>query len=314
VIFFRYNHPILVVKCQSYGSPFATLDGNLMKPTDPSRLLSLLIIATTLPATAQTAAASVVANVQSPPAVILPASGPIAPNPASPAMQVLPSPPLPDPTPEELGDSLEAHQRYQAAIAAYRDDSHPSAAVWNKMGIAYQMMFSQKDAVRCYKESLKLNPKSPMVYNNLGTVYDSVKDYSNAERMYKRALKIEPKSPLILKNLGTNLLVQRKYSKGWDAYQKAMALDPAVFQDHDSPTVSNPTSLHERGAMNYFMARGCVRMGQIDCAVQYLRLALNEGYTTIKKVSLDADFASLLDNPAYKALVQEQQQPPQQHP
>lgn len=234
-------------------------------------------------------------------------------------MQVIPAPPLAPATPEELGDSLEAHQRYEAAIAAYRKDPHPSAAIWNKMGIAYQMMFNLKDAIRCYKESIRLNSKSPMVYNNLGTVYDSLKEYSAAERMYRKALKIAPKSPLILKNYGTNQLVQHKYSKGWEAYQEALELDPTIFEDHDSPTVSNPTSLHERGALNYFMARGCVRMGQVDCALQYLRMALNEGYTTIKKVSQDADFASLRDNPAYKQLVAEQEQPPsqqqpQQHP
>lgn len=246
----------------------------------------------------------------------LPGPEPITPQPAAPTLTVVPSPPLPQATPEELGDSLEAHQRYQAAIAAYRQDPHPSAAVWNKMGIAYQMMFNLKDAIRCYKESLHHDSKSPMVYNNLGTVYDSLKQYSTAEHMYRKALKIKPDSPLILKNYGTNQLVQHRYTKGWEAYQKALELDPTIFEDHDSPTVSNPTSLHERGAMNYFMARGCVRMGQVDCALQYLRMALNEGYTTIKKVAQDADFASLRDNPAFKQLVAEQEQPPQQqqHP
>lgn len=218
----------------------------------------------------------------------------------------------PTATPEEIGDSLEAHQHYQAALAAYAQDPHRNAAVWNKMGIAYQMMFNLKAAARCYKESLRLKPKSAMVLNNLGTVYDSVKDYSAAERMYHKALKVDPKSPLILKNLGTNLLVQRKYNKGWQAYEKALALDPNIFENHTGPTVANPTSLQERGAMNYFMARGCVRMGQTECALDYLRRALDEGYTTAKKISSDADFASLRDNPAFKQLLAEQQQ--QQHP
>lgn len=220
---------------------------------------------------------------------------------------------VPDVSPEQLGDSLEARQRYQAAIGAYAKAPHPTAAIWNKMGIAYQMMFNLRDATRCYKESLHLDAKNSMVLNNLGTVYASLKNYSAADHMYHKALKIDPKSPLILKNLGTNLLVQHKYSKGWKAYEEAMELDPAIFEDHDSPTVANPTSAQERGAMNYFMARGCVRMGQTECALQYLRMALNEGYTTVKKVSEDADFASLRDNPAFKQLVAEQQQP-QQHP
>lgn len=180
------------------------------------------------------------------------------------------------------------------------------------MGIAYQMMFNLRDATRCYQESLRLDSKNPMVYNNLGTVYDSLKEYSKAEKMYHKALKIDPQAPLILKNLGTNLLVQHRYGKGWKTYEEALRLDPTIFEDHDSPTVSNPTSIKERGALNYFMARGCVRMGQTACALEYLRMAINEGYTTIKKVSQDADFASLRDNPEFKQFAAEQQTT--QHP
>ena len=77
-------------------------------------------------------------------------------------------------TPEELGDSLSAHQRYQAAIAAYGKAPQMTAAIWNKMGIAYQMMFNSKDATRCYQESLKLDPRNSQVLNNLGTVYASL--------------------------------------------------------------------------------------------------------------------------------------------
>jgi len=59
---------------------------------------------------------------------------------AGPAVTV-PSPP---PTHEELGDTLSVHRRYQAAIEEY-GKATSSAAVWNKMGIAYQMMFNLKD-------------------------------------------------------------------------------------------------------------------------------------------------------------------------
>ncbi len=215
-------------------------------------------------------------------------------------------------TPEQEGDALEARQRYQAAIAAYAKDPHPSAAVWNKMGIAYQMMFNTRDAARCYRESLRLDPKNALVLNNLGTLYDSEKQYAAAEKMYRKAVKLKPDSPVILKNLGTNLLVQHKYNKGWEAYKKALALDPAIFKDHNSPTVSNPTSLRERGAMNYYMARGCVKMGETQCALDYLRLALDEGFTTAKKLSADEDFATLRSNPAFQQLLAEQKQP--QHP
>jgi Tfp pilus assembly protein PilF len=174
------------------------------------------------------------------------------------------------------------------------------------MGIAYQMMFNVRDAEHCYRQSLKLDPHNAQVINNLGTIYDSQKQYSAAERLYRKALKINPHSALVYKNLGTNLLAQHKYNRGWDAYQQALAIDTQIFADRGSPQVQNPASVADRGAMNYYMALGCARMGQTDCALQYLRMALDEGFTNPKKVAADVAFASLRDNPDFKQLMASQ--------
>ena len=215
----------------------------------------------------------------------------------------LPAAPAPPPTQEQIGDALAVHQRYQAAIAAYAKAPRDSASLLNKMGIAYQMMFNLSDAIRCYKASLKINPRDPNVLNNLGTVYDSLKQYGQAERMYRRALKLEPHSAIVYKNLGSGLFAQHNYRKGAEAYRQALAIDPQIFQDRSSPKVQNPASTKERGAMNYYMARGCARSGLTDCALQYLRIALNEGYTTAKKLAADNDFANLRGLPAFQQLL-----------
>jgi hypothetical protein len=55
--------------------------------------------------------------------------------------------------------------------------------------------------------------------------------------------------------------------------------------------------------MNYYMARGCVRAGQSECAIQYLRMALNEGYTNPKKIEADGEFAALRGIPAFETLL-----------
>jgi Flp pilus assembly protein TadD len=213
------------------------------------------------------------------------------------------------PTAEEVGDSLMAHRRYQAAIDSYRKALPNSAAVLNKMGIAYQMMFNLNDAARCYQASLKLAPKDARVLNNLGTVYDSLKQYGNAERMYRRALKVDPNSALILKNLGTDLLAQHKYKKGWEAYKAALVINPEIFQNSSSPRVENPATVQERGAMNFYMAKGCVRAGQNDRAIEYLRMALNEGFTTPRKIVADAEFAALRGLPAFEQVLAAQGSP-----
>ncbi len=226
--------------------------------------------------------------------------------PAAPPAPETATPVRTPPTAEQIGDSLTARQRYQAAIAAYSKATEVTAAIWNKMGIDYQMMFNAKDAARCYKRSLQLDPGDPQVLNNLGTVYASLKEYGQADRLYRKALRLNPQSALILKNLGTNLLAEHRYKQGWEAYQQALAVDPEIFSNHDTPSVDDPSSVQERGAMNYYMAAGCARAGYADCALQYLRMALDEGFTTRKKVANDVEFASLRTNPAFKQLIEEQ--------
>lgn len=226
--------------------------------------------------------------------------------------QVLPAQPVdqaqaaPAETPEQTGDSLVAHHSYQAAIEAYGKAPQMTATLWNKMGIAYQMLFNNRDALRCYKESLQLNAHNAHVLNNLGTVYATLKQYGQADRMYRRALKLDPSSAITLKNLGTNQLAEKEYNKGWATYQKALAINPQIFADHPGPTVGNPSNVQERGAMNYYMALGCARAGYIDCALDYLRRALDEGFIDRRKVAANSEFATLRANPEYKQLIAEE--------
>lgn len=212
----------------------------------------------------------------------------------------------PPPTPEQIGDSYSARRRYQLAIDAYSKVDPRTSAIWNKMGIAYQMMFDIKDAVRCYNMSLKLEPKNSQVINNLATIYDSQKDYKMAEKLYKKALKIDPKSALIHRNLGSNLMAQRKYKKGVEAYRSALAIDPNIFDSHSGASVQNPAPAQQRGALHYYMAKGCVSAGNSECAIQNLRLAMNEGYTNAKKVENDESFASIRELPGFRQLIASQ--------
>jgi Tfp pilus assembly protein PilF len=206
-------------------------------------------------------------------------------------------------TPEEIGDRLMAEKKFQAAIDAYRKAPHDSAAVWNKMGIAYQQMFSTDEAMRCYFTSLKLNPQSASVLNNLGTVYASVKDTRSAERYYRKALKIDPKSGPILKNLGTDLLSRRKFREGGEFYAAALAVDPHIFDGPAGLQITDPTSASNRGAMNYYMAKTCVHAGLNDRAIEYLRMALNDGFTNPAKILADNEFANLHTMPAFEQLL-----------
>lgn len=210
-------------------------------------------------------------------------------------------------TPEDIGDSLLVRQRYQEAIEQYRKASGNSSDLWDKMGIAYQMLSDVKDATRCYKQSLRLNPTNQLALNNIATVYELQGQFSKAESMYRRALELDPTSAKITMNLGTVLMIESRYSQGSDFYKRALALDPNVFDQPDGPVFQSGVPLRQRGAMNYYKAQHCAQAGQTDRAVHYLQKAVSEGFTTSDQIARDSNFALLRGNPAFERLIAEHQ-------
>lgn len=209
-------------------------------------------------------------------------------------------------TAEQRGDRLFLGQQYQAAIQAYGQVAQASAVLWNKMGISYQMLDSLKDAVRCYKESLKLQPTDDKVINNLATAEEELGDFPAAERNYRKALDLNPNNAQILKNLGTNLLMQGDYDRGAATYKKALSIDPHILDARFEREVTEPEAVQSVGAVNYAKARSCAQVGLTDCALTYLRLAFNEGSATVKKVDNDANFATMRGTPALAHILAEQ--------
>ena len=206
----------------------------------------------------------------------------------------------------DLADALVFHKRYQEAIAKYAGVQPKNAPVWIKMGIAYQMMYDLNDAERCYKEAIKLNPKDSEAFNNLGALYESQLDHGRAEKMFRIAVRIDPNFALGYKNLATSLIEEHKYKEGRAADARALSLDPAIYNSGNNLKVGNTASVRDRGEMNYYRAIDCVQAGQTACALDHLRRALNQGYTSAYRVAADGNFAALGSDPGFRALLAEE--------
>jgi tetratricopeptide (TPR) repeat protein len=229
---------------------------------------------------------------------------------AAPTPQANAADSLPPITPEDVGDALLVKRRYQEALEAYKQEPSHSADLWNKMGIAYQMLSDLKDAERCYKESLRLAPAHSWTLNNLATLYDAQGDFARAEGFYRKAFAADPSSARIAMNLGTNLMAQRKYSEGSQMYKQALALDREVFEDTQGPASSSGVPVEQRGAMNYYKAKDYAQAGMIDRAIEYLQKSLNEGYASPADVAQDSSFAGLRGNPAFQQMMAEHSKQP----
>ena len=205
---------------------------------------------------------------------------------------------------EQLGDQFMAQRRYQAALEVYSRVRSPSAKLWVRMGIAYQLLFGLDSAVRCYKEAIKLEPDNPRDLNDLATALDQLGEHGQAELLYRKAISLAPDSAIYRKNLGTNLLAQSEFQEGSEVYRQALALDQHVLDNHSDPAMILPPA--ENAETNYARARSCAQAGITDCALAYLRKALQEGSATSGRVAADNAFEFLRNNPALLQLVSEQ--------
>jgi tetratricopeptide (TPR) repeat protein len=205
---------------------------------------------------------------------------------------------------EKIGDELMAQHRYQAALEIYSRVATPTAMLWARMGVAYQMLLGFDSAIRCYKEALRLDPNNARILNDAATALDQVGEHTQAEQLYRRALRSAPGSAVYLKNLGTNLLAQHQFEDGSEAYRQALALDPHIFDDHDNPAMMLTTQ--QNAEVNYARARSCAVAGMEDCALSYLRKAMQENSAIDKRLADDDDFAALRDSPGLQQLLAEQ--------
>ena len=208
-------------------------------------------------------------------------------------------------SPETLGDLAMIHQQYITAIEDYRQAPPNSAVIWNKIGMAYHHLFAMDEAKRDYERALRLRPDYPEALNNLGAVFYAKRNYKKAIRYYLRALRLEPGSAPIYSNLGTAWFARHKTQQGLDAYRKAFALDPSVFEN-SVQLVSESLPVHERAQQDFCMAELFASSGRLDRALEYLRKALDEGFSDRKKILEDRTLAQLRTTPQFAQLMTEQ--------
>src|SRR5580658_3255494 len=215
------------------------------------------------------------------------------------------SDPVPPPlSSEDRGDEYMARKMYREAIEAYEQAPQDSAVVWNKLGIAYHQMMQLDAAMKRYRRAIRLDAKYAEAINNLGTIYYAEKRYSKATSTYKHALKLAPASASIYSNLGTAYFGEKKYKEAWEAYNTAIQLDPEVFEHRNTYGVLlQERTVEERARFHYYLAKLYAKQGQKDRALQYMRKALEEGFTDRQKFLKDPEFAAMRDLPEFKELL-----------
>jgi tetratricopeptide (TPR) repeat protein len=212
--------------------------------------------------------------------------------------------PKPDLTPELRGDIMMARKMFREAVDFYKQGAEKSAVLANKTGIAYHQMLDLPDAKKWYERSLKLNPRYAEAVNNLGTVYYAQKSYRRAINQYRRALLISPLSASILSNMGTAYFARKQYDDAFKFYDQALALDPDVFEHRNTQgSILQERTVEEKAKFHYALAKSYAKAGANDRAIQYIRMALEEGFKEKEKFLKDPEFANLQDDEEFKKIM-----------
>ena len=230
---------------------------------------------------------------------------------ASVSVALLAAQPVPNPreamSAERRGDILMARKMYREAAEAYREGPRDSAIIWNKVGIAYHQMMMLDAAKKNYEMAVKLNPQYSEAINNLGTVHYAKKNYRRAVGFYNRALKISPRSASIHSNLGTAQFARKKYKEAVEAYQTALSIDPEVFEHRGAfGTLLQERSVQEKARFHFYLAKTYANAGMNERALQYLRMAFEEGFKERQKVMEEPEFAALRELEEFKLLMASQ--------
>jgi tetratricopeptide (TPR) repeat protein len=125
-----------------------------------------------------------------------------------------------------LGEIDEAEKHYKMAIAV-STDNEATAKAYNRLGFIYQIQRKKSEAIKHYKEALRLKPTEIEALNNLAILLAQTGDYSNATINFKRALELSSQNVETLNNLGLLSIKTGNINKGIFYFKKALKYNPA---------------------------------------------------------------------------------------
>jgi len=217
-------------------------------------------------------------------------------------------------TPQELehqGDQLRAQKRYLDAVDYYSAAiaQNPTPLLFNKKGIALLFLQRNKEAQKCFEKAVAIDKNSAEGLNNLGFVAQIEKRYNRAVKYYEKALAVRPNSPTFHYNLGAAYFSKHQFDKAAQEYHTAYTLDPEIFQRVSKTGImAQSSSPQDRAAFSFMVAKMYAQAGDVTHSLEYLRKAMEEGYTNINKVYTDAEFASLRTDPRFTDLMTQKPQ------
>jgi tetratricopeptide (TPR) repeat protein len=189
------------------------------------------------------------------------------------------------------GDIAFSRKDYYAALIKYLEAvriNPKSEYLYNRLGIAYSQLKFYGEAITAFRLSIELNPKYPYAYNNIGSVYFAQNNLRKAEKYFKKGINLKDDEASFHMNLGSLYLERKKKDKAMAEWHKSLSLDPEIFSKRSAASLSSSgSSLMER---YYFLARIFAVTGNVEAAIENLKLAITNGFTDVDSINKHRDF------------------------
>ena len=209
---------------------------------------------------------------------------------------------------EAIGDRLRTVKDYLGSLDCYRAAIRktPTAMLYNK--VAMSEIFSRRpgEAVKAAKKAVRIDRTMAEAWNNLGVSYYLSKQLGKAIKTYERAVSLSPGNASFHNNLAAALMDHKEFERGIEEYRKAFTLDPEFFEHSVVNGVSaRLSSPEDRAQYSFVMAGLFASAGDFDRALHFLQSAMEDGYPKIDDVYKQKEFASLLSDARFQALMKD---------
>jgi protein O-mannosyl-transferase len=128
------------------------------------------------------------------------------------------------------GQTDEAIRQYREAIRLKSDYAEPH----NNLGLALGKRGQMDEAIRQYQEALRLNPDYATAHNNLGIALGKKGQMDEAIRHYREALRLKPDFADAHYNLGNALYNKGRTDEAIRQYREAIRLKPDDAEAHNN--------------------------------------------------------------------------------
>jgi tetratricopeptide (TPR) repeat protein len=159
-----------------------------------------------------------------------------------------------------------------------------SATTWEALGTLYKTAGRYEEAIQAFEQAISISPSEVSYFHNLGLVYAAQGNNQDAFNTFQKVLELDPNHSLTHASLG--------------GYYKKMGLDE-LAQKHIGKAMKQ---IYE--SENEYN-RACLDAicGNIDQAIDLLRLALENKQTYVDWVLNDPDLDPLREDERFKQLI-----------